>query len=455
MIASATAGRPAGKRFHVVALSDERASALPQLRSEMLAWSRTASGRVRALDLGFTLLTATRIGPARCAAVVENIADLPKADWFESNAPLGFPAPRLTFMFPGQGVQRAGMARELYEQEPAFAATVDECALHLLPRLGIDLRRVLLAEGGDAQAEQIITQTRIAQPALFVLGLALADLLGRWGVKPVQMIGHSVGELVAATAAGVFSHQDALQLIAARGELMQSMPAGCMSIVWLSEVDLQRRLPADLCLAAVNTDSLCVVAGEAAEVAAFEASLARENVQTRRLKTSHAFHSRMMDPVVKPFRNAVAAVRRHRPAVPFVSSLTGRWVEPAQACSPDYWAAQLRGTVRFAAGVRTVLADGADVLLELGPSRSLVSLLPSPQLRPGILALHTLGQPSAGAPATRALAQALARLWVHGVPIDWNEYFLASGACRIYLPLSDTASGGSNAGPAPIESIEF
>lgn len=306
----------------------------------------------------------------------------------------------IVFLFSGQGSQYVGMGRGLYENASgafaAFRQAVDDCCAALGPHLGLDLRRVLYpAAGEEAAAAEQLGQTRLTQPALFVVEYASARLWRSWGVEPAAMIGHSIGEYVAATLAGVFELGDALRLVARRGALMQGLPAGSMLSVPMEEALLQPRLTEELSLAAVNAPGRCVVSGETAAIDAFAALLKGERVPAAKLHTSHAFHSHMMDPILPEFVAEVGRARRGAPALPYVSNLSGDWVEAERAQDPEYWAAHLRGAVRFADGVTRVFETAENaVLLEVGPGNTLVTLSQRhPARQEGHLLLTTIRHP--------------------------------------------------------------
>ncbi len=278
-------------------------------------------------------------------------------------------------MFPGQGAQYFGMGRELYERQPVFSVEVDHCAELLRSSLGVDLREIIYAHDlSPDEAAARLAETRFAQPALFVVEYALAKLWMAWGVVPQAMIGHSIGEYVAACLAGVFSLEDALRLVAARGEIMQRQPRGAMLAVSLTPREVEAFLSDRISLAAVNSPSLCVLSGTIDAIEHLERQLSGDSVICRRLHTSHAFHSAMMKPAMEEFAAEVRSVERHVPQIPYLSNVTGQWITEADAVDPSYWARHLREPVQFSHGVAALLNDPAIVLLEVGPGQTLSAL---------------------------------------------------------------------------------
>jgi acyl transferase domain-containing protein len=344
----------------------------------------------------------------------------------------------VAFLFPGQGAQYPGMARDLYAHEPVFTAEFDRCAQAFAPHLGQDLRTLVLGSDDPEAAEsaaQVLRRTRIAQPMLFAVEYALARLWQSWGVGPKAMVGHSVGEYVAACLAGVFSLEDAVRLVAARGRLVQEMPEGAMLSVFLSEEDTAARLGDGLSLAAVNSTALSVVSGSADAVAALEERLTAEGIGCRRLHTSHAFHSPDMDGAVDPFVQEVRAVTLHAPAIPFLSNVTGTWITDEQATSPEYWGTHLRRPVRFRDALDMLLADPALVPLEVGPGQNLTSFVRAHQAwSDARTAVGSLRHPGDRTDDAAYLLASLGALWGAGASVDWAAVHGGTSRPPVRLP---------------------
>ncbi|MFI1365050.1 amino acid adenylation domain-containing protein [Streptomyces griseochromogenes] len=339
----------------------------------------------------------------------------------------------IVFLFPGQGAQYAGMSRGLYDSEPGFRTRLDECAELLRPHLGADLREVLYEDASGPAAAARITATGFAQPALFCVEYALAGLLRDFGVEPSAMVGHSVGELVAACLAGVLELPDALRLVALRGRMMQEQPAGAMLSVAAPEETVRALLPSGADIAAVNAPSLCVASGPEEAIARLEGELAGQDIGHRRLHTSHAFHSAMMDPIVAPFTEEVLRTRLSPPNRPFISDVTGTWITEEQATDPSYWGSHARKPVRFADAVATA-STGRAAFIEVGPGNTLASLTRQ-ALRPETRAavVTTLPRPDESRSDTDALLAGLGGLWQCGRDLDW-EALHAGARRRVPLP---------------------
>jgi amino acid adenylation domain-containing protein len=338
----------------------------------------------------------------------------------------------VVFVFPGQGSQHAQMARGLYETEPHFRAVVDECCELLRPELEFDLRDVLWPDPAHAEAAaRRLDETAVTQPALFVIEYALARLWMAWGIEPAALVGHSVGELVAACVAGVFSLDDALRLVAARGALMQALPGGAMIAVLRPAAEVAAWLGADLAIAAINAPDRTVVSGPRDAIDALEARLVEVDVPYRRLRTSHAFHSAQMDPALEPFAARVADVPRHAPRIPVISNLTGDWLTASEAVSPTYWRRHLRETVRFADGIRRAAAHAPSVFLEVGPGRTVRTAFGSQPAAPVLSSLPAAGDRTDD---RASLVAALGGLWLAGVDIDWQQVHDGERLRRVALP---------------------
>lgn len=342
----------------------------------------------------------------------------------------------VAFMFSGQGSQYVNMARDLYKSEPIFRTQVDRCAEILHPYIGIDLRQVMYPQDNQLEiSTEQLKQTAITQPALFTLEYALAKLWMAWGVTPQAMIGHSIGEYVAACLAGVFSLEDALILVAGRGQMMQALPEGAMLSVALPEADIVPLLGNHLSLAVINGPSRCVVAGPHQAVDSLEQQLQQKGIDCRRLRTSHAFHSDMMAPILDTFREWVSAVKRQVPTLPFISNVTGTWITANQATDPDYWVNHLRQTVRFSDGLQTLLNNNDYILLEVGPGQVLSTLaLRHPSKLNDQVILSTTRHPKAVQVDTAFLFSTLAKLWAAGGFTTWTDVYTDETRHRLSLP---------------------
>ncbi|MDF5715457.1 MAG: aminotransferase class III-fold pyridoxal phosphate-dependent enzyme [Rhizonema sp. NSF051] len=343
-------------------------------------------------------------------------------------------ARQVAFMFPGQGAQYVDMGRELYETEPIFTEQIDYCCEKLKSYLGLDLRTLLYPDVEQKEAAtQQLKQTYITQSAVFVIEYALAQLWMTWGIRPSAMIGHSIGEYVAACLAGVFSLEDALVLVATRGRLVQRLPLGTMMAVPLSEQEIEPLLSEKLGLAAINGPNLCVVSGVEEAVDDLQNRLTDQGVDCRRLHTSHAFHSQMMDSILKPFQEQVSKISLNFPKIPFVSNVTGTWITAVQATDPKYWARHLRQTVRFSEGIAELLQEPERILLEVGPGKTL-STLANKQKASEQVVISSLRHPQNQQSDVAFLLNTLGRLWLEGINVDWSEFYAHEQRHRIPLP---------------------
>ncbi|NCT68904.1 MAG: amino acid adenylation domain-containing protein [Rhodanobacteraceae bacterium] len=378
-------------------------------------------------DVAFTLAHGRKAFAQRAAIVADGLdaaiaqlgAGVPAAAALTA-------APEVVFLFPGQGAQYAGMGRVLHAREPAFRASLDACAEILAGELGFDLRERLFADDADA-----LRETALTQPATFALEYALAQAWLDLGLRPAALIGHSVGEFVAAVLAGVMSLEDGLRLVARRGRLMAAQPPGAMLSVRLDADALAARLPPALALAAENAPNACVVAGEIADVETLRIALEADGIACRALRTSHAFHSALMDPVLAPFGAEVARVALAAPSIPIVSTATGALLDAGEATAADYWTRHLRRSVRFSRALATLLARTPDsVLLEVGPRATLTALARQQPVRPRTIA-SLADTPDA---EQRAWLGAAGALWCAGAPLDLGRLDRRARRRRVRLP---------------------
>jgi amino acid adenylation domain-containing protein len=413
---------------HLLLLSARTPNALAQ-GTQRLAAHLEAHADIDIADVAYTLARGRKAFAQRAALVVDDRARAIErlSGLSVSAAPAAAAASEVVFLFPGQGAQYAGMGRELHAREPVFRAALDRCAEMLAGELGFDLRERLFCEDADA-----LVETRLTQPATFAIEYALAQLWMDAGVQPTALVGHSVGEFVAATIAGVMGLEDALRLVSRRGRLMQAQPAGAMLSVRLDAQRLAARLPASLSLAAENAPSACVVSGEIADIETLRVSIEADGIACRLLRTSHAFHSAMMDGVLEPFRAEVAQARLAPAKIPLVSTASGRWLGDSEAGSVDYWTRHLRATVRFSGALASVLSRHPQaVLLEVGPRATLTTLARQQSQRPRRAIASLADAPAA---ETAVWLQAAGQLWCEGLPLDTVRFDRRAHKRRLCLP---------------------
>jgi len=428
----------ASRPYQLLLWSTKGKSALQQA-TENLAGFISSKNSVGLPDLAYTLQIGRHQLANRRFLVSDSVDDAANV---LKNKPAGrmFSAianeekPHVVFMFSGQGAQYVNMGKGLYETEADFKQIVDECCAILQNKIGFDLRDILFPVEENDEVRQKMKQTSITQPALFIIEYALAKLWNSWAVHADSMIGHSIGEYVAACLAGVFSMEEALLLVTERGRLMQSMQPGSMLAVPLPAGEASALLQDDAVIAAINSPSLCVVSGTDAAIDATWAIFKQRNIECRRLHTSHAFHSAMMEPMLTQFTEVVKNIGPKPPNMPFISNLTGSWITASQATDPAYWAQHLRQPVLFADGV-TALAKSENVLfLEIGPGKTLCTLAKQTVQLPLHAAIASMRHIQEETHDCRALMTALGQLWLNGVDVDWNGYYQHEKRRRVPAP---------------------
>ncbi|AKD55176.1 type I polyketide synthase [Spirosoma radiotolerans] len=340
----------------------------------------------------------------------------------------------VVFLFPGQGSQYLNMGRMLYEQEVVYREAVDQCADLLADQLDLDIREVMYPETLSLEAEQRLKNTRYTQPALFVTEYALAKLWMSWGIEPSVFCGHSVGEFVGAHLAGVFSLPDALTLIAARGKMVSQLPRGGMLSVRKEADQVHAMLPDTLSMAAINSYTLCVVAGPDEHIADFSRLLDDREIPNQPLATSHAFHSMMMDPIVDAFAQVVAGVRLHRPKMPIVSTCTGNWLTDAEATDPQYWAKHLRSTVRFSEALDTIFTVEKPLLLEVGPGHVTATLARQQAGKKPMTILAGLPNQPDWTKASQSIVTTIGQFFLNGMEPNWKAFYAGQKRTKLRLP---------------------
>ncbi|ATL32846.1 type I polyketide synthase [Streptomyces formicae] len=422
------------------------AKTVPALRAQAARLERALAERpdLSPLDAGYSLATTRAMLGERAVVIAADRAEAlhglralaegaPAAGLVEGTAAQ---RAETAFLFTGQGAQRAGMGRELYEAFPVFAAAFDAACAPLDRHLPRPLREVVFAEEGSPEAA-LLDETVFTQTGTFALQVALHRLWESWGVRPGYLIGHSVGELSAAHISGVLSLEHAAELVAARGTLMQRLPSGgAMHVLQASEAEVAPLLEgrsSEMSVAAVNGPAVTVVSGDEEAVAEIAAHFADQGRKTKRLRVSHAFHSPRMEAIVDDFRAVASRLEYAPPQLPVVSNVTGLQLAAREICDPEYWVRHVRGAVRFLDGVRTLADAGVTAFVELGPDAVLTAM-----------ARDCLGGRAADValvptlrrsrPEVRCALTAVATAHVKGVPLDWEKVFDGSGAQRVDLP---------------------
>jgi acyl transferase domain-containing protein len=426
---------PSTKKHHTVLLSARSVEALDEQTERLGQWVREHPMADLA-DLTYTLAVGRRPWEYRRAVRATSTDDLAyglsatNSRRHRNSGPTK--NPRVAFLMPGQGAQRPGMAARLYAQDPVFARHLD-AQIDLFAEHGVDLAPLLVEEIDSSESGDIlraeIGRTSVTQPAIFAVETALAQALMDRGVQPHALLGHSIGEVAAAALAGVFSPEDAVRFVVARGQAMEDTEPGAMLWVALSAEEVLEDLSDGISVAAVNSAELVTVAGPVASIEALHAAWTEREVPCGRLEVTRAFHSQLMDPAAEKVSAVVAELDPQAPRLAVFSNVTGTHLTPEQATDPQYWADQMRGTVLFSEGVENLLRDGATTLIEVGPGTSLSAMVPS---HAGVKLRSTLANQAGD--EQESFEELLTTLWLDGVDLDWRPDYADQRRARLSLP---------------------
>ncbi|WP_298857713.1 type I polyketide synthase [uncultured Sulfitobacter sp.] len=424
--------------FHILCISGRSKSAL-EANTDALAAHLRAHPEQDLADIAHTLKNGRR-GFERRRVVVADSHD-EAATLLEArdtrrvftHERLGV-APEVVFMFPGGGAQYPAMARDLYETEPAFAEAMDRGLDHLAPQLDYDIRALWLPDGDKDTVAETLKKPSVQLPLIAIVEYALAQLWMSWGVKPAAMVGHSMGENVAACLAGVMTFENLIDLVLLRGRLFDTVPSGGMLSVPLSLNAIGAYLGDDLDIASVNGPELTAISGPDASLVALAERLAKDEIESQRIAIDIAAHSRMLEPILAEYRAFLAGLNLQVPKMPFMSNRTGVEITAAQATDPDYWVEQLRNTVHFADCIETLSAREGRVFLEVGPGKALSSLAQMcPSVKPSQV-LSSLRHPDQEIADDQFFMGVIGRLWACGVEADWDQIWGEARRNRVVLP---------------------
>jgi acyl transferase domain-containing protein/thioesterase domain-containing protein len=430
---------PSKRPFEILPISAKSAGALDAGATRLAAFLRahpevSLADAAHTLQIGRDSFEHRRVLVARSAEEGAELLELGDTKRVFAARTKGS-APSVVFMFPGGGAQYPNMGLGLYDSEPVYRDAMDACFAALRRHVDFDLAALMYPGAASTpELSEKLAKPTVCLPAIFATEYALAKLWMSWGLEPVALTGHSMGEYTAACLSGVLSLEDALRIVAVRGRLVDSLTtSGRMLSVPLPEAELRALLPADLDLGVVNGPSLCVVCGETSAIERFDAELRAKEIECRQLRVPAAGHCRLLDPILAEFRRCLQSVSFSTPQIPYVSNLTGTWVRPEDATDPDYWVRHLREPVRFSEGLATLLEDPNRVLLEVGPGQTLASLARQ-QPKPARAALGSLRHPDDTTPDDIFVATSYGRLWANGVNVDWTTRRGDETRLRIELP---------------------
>jgi acyl transferase domain-containing protein/acyl carrier protein len=440
--------------YQLIVLSAKTESALNKMTENLAGYFKGNQG-INLADAAYTLQLGRKAFRCRrmlvCSDVKKAIEGLSKQESLNVRSYFlnkDEKDKQVVFMFSGQGTQYVNMGLELYQTESVFRGEMDRCFEILESLMDYNIKEILYPGRGEVSSptgespaacnlnlSPDINQTWIAQPLLFVFEYALAKLLSHWGVEPYAMIGHSIGEYVAACLSGVFSLENALKLVVLRGKLMQGMTSGAMLGVSASAEELKPLLNDEISLAAVNAPGMCVVSGSHQAVDTFENQLKEKEYKSRCLHTSHAFHSKMMEPILGEYEKQVRQINRNKPGIPYISNVTGQWITVEQALNPGYWAVHIRSTVRFSDGIKELLKKENSIFVELGPGHSLSAFLKKhTDEKKEHPTFNLVRHPRENISDEAYLLNKIGHLWLHGKRINCEQFYREEKRNRISLP---------------------
>jgi len=454
-------------KFHLVILSAKSKPSLEKMTNN-LKNHINKNQTINLADIAHTLQLGRHAFKYRQISVVSNTDNLiaalssPNSPGIKSGKVIDGSQPQRFFLFPGQGSQYINMGLDLYLNNPIFCKEVNHCFEILMDYMNYDLLALVYPKDKNNnknnlnhthndnyhesialdinQLEKEIEQTEIAQPLIFIIEYALARLLINWGIQPDAMLGHSIGEFTAACLSGVFSLEDAISIIATRGKLVQKMPPGTMLGVEISEMELNSLLPTSQLseqveISAINGTNHCTVSGTKKAINEFEKILLLKGIKFKQLRTSHAFHSKMLEPVMDTFAQKIENVTRNIPQIPFISNVTGKWITNEEAISPTYWASHLRYPVRFYQGLNELLKFDKAVLLEVGPGRVLTSFVRQhPEKKDEQSVTNLLRHPNQNIDDQYYLLEKIGEMWITGMSVNWKNLHLSKNRKKVPLP---------------------
>ncbi|CAG0930624.1 phthiocerol/phenolphthiocerol synthesis type-I polyketide synthase E [Thermoflexales bacterium] len=457
--------QPSVHSSHLLLLSARTPIGLERAAANLTAYFQQHSD-TKLADVAYTYQVGRKAFPCRLALICRNTEEamtvLKQRDSWTLTATQNGAPPSIVFMFPGVGDHYAGMANELYHSVPTFHKHIEHCLDILASHLNLDLRsmlfdyplagiqdnatgqskidlRALLGRQNSGSDEDIqdLDQPQIVQLAIFIIEYALAQMWIEWGIYPEALIGHSLGEYVAACLASIFSLEDALRLVAKRAQLIATLSAGRMLAVSLSPEEVAPFLSDDVSLAAINGPTLCVISGSPNAMDVLEQQLVNQGIACRPLRTTRAFHSAMIKPASAVFTDPFNVVRLNPPQIPCLSNVTGTWLTPEEACNPNYWVKQMCQTVRFSDGIAQLFDGTNRVLLEVGPGQNLGSYIkthPAWKGNSGQIVLASLRARYERKSDWTYLLETLGRLWLVGAQIDWTKLHAGEQRQRVPLP---------------------